>query len=328
MIHESLEVLTILDRFSPRVEPASIDEATLEFPPAGRWSWPNRARSLTGRIQTAVLMERGLSCSVGCGPNKLQAKMASSHNKPRGVTVVPPGAFLKMFGLGKVSLIPGIGRVTEASLARLGIVTVGDLARTDPAVLGRVFGSGGDWLSRSSHGQAEVPVTPAGEEPNPKSAGHETTFARDTADREFLRATLWLLADRVARRLRRGGFTARTVEVRFKLEGRRASRRRTLPSVTDQADDLARIAWDLLEPARAGRALRLLGVAASGLGQGLREGSLLPSDRRRERVSEIGDHLRDRFGEGILLPARVYRRGRHPGERKPGPGFRRPGSVE
>ncbi len=307
-VHESLEVLAVLDRFSPRVEPASIDEAYLSFPPVREGAWEEEAARIGHAIRRAILSERGLSCTVGAATNKLQAKMASSLAKPGGVRAVPANRFLDVFGEKLVSEIPGVGPKTGEFLTRLGIITVRDLAEADPRRLREGFGHGVGQLSASARGEDSREVLAAGEEPLAKSAGHETTFAEDVAAAAFLRATTWLLADRVARRLRRHRFLARTVAVRFKVKQERFSRQRSLDEPTDDARVLALIAWDLLEAARRGRALRLLGVAGMALTSGEAAPGFLIEDRRRRDLIRAGDRIRNRFGEGLLLPAGVFLR--------------------
>ncbi len=307
-IHESLAVLAVLDRFSPRVEPASIDEAYLEFAPAPEASWESRALELGAAIRGAIAEERGLACTVGAAATKLQAKMVSALAKPGGVRAVAPDQFLEVFGEKPVSVIPGVGPRTTGELARLGIATVGDLSRTRPERLRPVFGRWSGALPAQAAGDGEDTVIAAGEASPPKSAGHETTFARDTADAVYLRATVWLLADRVARRLRFYGLAARVAAVRFKVGMKRYSRQRGLAESTAEASVLAHHAWGLLESARRERPLRLVGVAGMGLVAAGGEEPLLPEDlRRRERV-RVSDRLRDRFGEGALLPAGVFLR--------------------
>jgi DNA polymerase-4 len=307
-VHESLEVLAVLDRFSPRVEPASIDEAYLSFPPVLEDAWEEAAVGIGAAIRRTILSERGLSCTVGAAANKLQAKMASSLAKPGGVRAVSPRCFLEVFGEKHVSEIPGVGPKTGEFLARLKILTVRDLAETDPGNLREGFGRWAAQLNASARGEDSREVLAAGEEPPAKSAGHETTFAEDVAAAPFLRATTWLLADRVARRLRRHRFLARTVAVRFKVKQQRFSRQRSLDEPTDDARVLALMAWDLLESARRGRALRLLGVAGMGLTSGEEAPRFLIEDRRRRDLIRAGDRIRNRFGERLLLPAGVFLR--------------------
>ena len=303
MVHESLAVLALLDRLCPRVEPASIDEAYLDFGRVPLREWPTRALALGERVRDAVRDERGLSASVGLAPNKLQAKMASPRNKPGGVTVVPPGTFALRFGGSPVGEIPGVGPKTVEALATLGIRTVADLAAADEHTLRGRFGIHGADLVGTGRGDDPRRVLTRDEEPDAKSAGHETTFGHDVADARFLRATLWLLADRVGRRLRRADARAATVCVTYRIERKRFTRQRRLTEPTDQAVVLARVGWDLLERERRGRALRLLGISGADLVRGGGSGDLLVEDRRRRTVVATGDRLRDRFGENALVPA-------------------------
>jgi hypothetical protein len=127
-----------------------------------------------------------------------------------------------------------------------------------------------------------------------------------------LKAALWLLADRVARRLRCRRISAATVVVRFKLGSRRMSRQTALAEPIDSPQALARIAWSLLEGARDGRALRLVGVSAGGLTGSAPTAMLFPSDEKRDRLVRAGDRVRDRFGEHVFLPAGVYGGGGRP----------------
>jgi len=305
-VHESLAVLAVLDSLSPRVEPASIDEAYLEFPPVPVGLWESRARATSERVRLAVREARSLTCSVGAGVTKLQAKMASSLHKPDGVGLVPPGRFLDVFGDHPVSDIPGVGPKATSALETMGIRTVAELARAPKSRLRSVFGRAGVALSAEARGEDERPVLAAGEEPLPKSAGHETTFARDIRDPDTLRAVVWLLSDRVARRLRRARLRATTVAVRCKVGAVRFSRQRKLGLPTDDPRVLAVTAWPLLERGRRGRALRLVGVAGLGLLDTEGEESLFPSDRRRREFLQVEDRLRDRFGERAVLPAGVF----------------------
>jgi nucleotidyltransferase/DNA polymerase involved in DNA repair len=305
-IHASLDDLAALDRLSPRVEPASIDEAYVDLPGAPAEQWERHARRWGKLVRRDVFHATGLPCSVGAGLNKLQAKMATPLAKPFGVSVVAPGSFLQVFGRKPVSVVPGIGPRTTEVLAGMGITTVGELAQTDPLSLRARFGEWAELLRDQARGRDARMVIAAGEEPDPKSAGHETTFARDVADPRMLRATLWFLADRVSRRLRRGGFAARTVVVRFKVGKRRYSRQSALQRPIDEPGQLARTAWSLLEGSREGRALRLLGIAGSRLAAVSQEEPLFLRDRKRNKIIQAGDRLRDRFGEKTILPATVF----------------------
>lgn len=307
-VHESIAVLDVLDRLSPRVEAASIDEAYVELGWRSPVVWHEEARVWGERIRSEIHAARGLPASVGAAVNKLQAKMASPLAKPDGLAVLDPVAFRERFAGEPVGRIPGVGPRSVEALRGLGIHTVGDLAASRPDRLAGVFGRGARDLVHHARGRDGRGVIAAEETPAARSAGHETTFARDVADPDALRATLWLLADRVARRLRRGRQQATVGAVRFKVGRKRFSRQRTLAEPTQDGRVLARVAWSLLEPARAGRALRLLGVAGMRLRPACGPEPLFEDDRRGRRLTGVEDRLRDRFGESILLPGEVYRR--------------------
>jgi nucleotidyltransferase/DNA polymerase involved in DNA repair len=305
-IYESLRVLAILDRLFPKVEAASIDEAYVELPDAALDRWMEMALQEGGRIKQAIQRTCGLTASVGIAANRLQAKMATARNKPDGLTAIEPGRFYELFADALVSAIPGVGPRTTEALQAIGIRTIRDLASAEPRWLRGTFGRWGGMLQGQARGEDPRYSLAIGEEVDAKSASHEMTFARDVGDKAELRATIWMLADRVARRLRRHELEARTVAVRFKIGKRRLSRQRRLDIATDDPRTLAREAWDLLEGSRSARALRLVGVAGAGL-QSRRQGALpFEENVKHRRLLEMGDRLRDRFGEDAVLPGGMF----------------------
>jgi len=304
-IYESLRILAVLDRLSPKVEAASIDEAYVAFPDVPLARWMEFALHEGEHIKQVIHKTCGLTASVGIAINRLQAKMATARNKPDGLTAVLPGRFLDTFSKALVSAIPGVGPKTTEALVEAGIRTVGDLAMADPKSLRARFGRWGTMLQGQARGEDARSLV-IGEAVDAKSASHEITFSRDVGDKAELRATLWMLADRVSRRLRQSDLEARTVAVRFKIGRRRHSRQRRLDIATDDPRILAREAWDLLEGARSGRALRLVGVAGAGL-QSRRQGALpFAPEVKHRRLLEMGDRLRDRFGEDAVLPGGMF----------------------
>ena len=305
-IYESLRVLSVLDRLSPRVEAASIDEAYVEFPERHVDTWVSYARAEGERIKRAIQNACGLTASIGVAENRLQAKMATARNKPDGLTVLEPGTFLETFSDELVSAIPGVGPKTTQALAEAGIRTIGELASAPSPSLRAGFGRWGTLLMAEARGQDPRAGDDIGDTFEAKSASHEITFGRDVGDAQELRATLWMLADRVARRLRRQDLEARTVAVRFKVGQRRYSRQRQLGVPTDEPRIMAREAWELLESARSGRALRLVGVAGAGLQSRRQEELPFSRLRKQRRLLETGDRIRDRFGEDAVLPGGTF----------------------
>jgi nucleotidyltransferase/DNA polymerase involved in DNA repair len=204
----SRRIMAILHRYASIVEEASIDEAYLDLSFAGSFE---AATEICRRIKAEIAARERLTASMGLGPNKMVAKIASDFRKPDGLTVVPPEeaeAFLAPLAVRK---IPGIGPKTEKTLARLGITTVSDLKRFTPDELCDRFGKWGPSLYERIRGRYDSPLVTEWE---PKSVGEQETFRQDTKDLEFIFQRLWVLVREVHRRLRAEGFqTFRTVVV-------------------------------------------------------------------------------------------------------------------
>ncbi|MFQ5664782.1 MAG: DNA polymerase IV, partial [Terriglobia bacterium] len=304
------KVRAILERFTPVVQMVSIDEAYLDLTGTERLHGP--AWAAAQKIQRTVWEETrpdfvgaGLPCSIGVGQSYLVAKVASDAAKPRGLLWVPPGAEAAFLAPLPVRRIPGIGPVTEKALAKLGVRTVGELAGLDRAALEEVFGQWGEALYRKARGQdAELWFV----DEEQKSISHERTFAEDVGDPNELEATLSHLAQLVGQRLREAGLHARTITLKLRYASfRTLTRAQTLPEATDfdsviyeTAAGLFRRTWNRKQK------LRLLGVAASGLGPAPAQLSLLDAGQRDrlEKLSRAADRVRDRYGAEALRSAK------------------------
>jgi len=299
----SREVMTILRRFTPIVEPISIDEAFLDV--HGSEALFGDGPAIARRIKDAVRGEVGLTVSVGVATTKLVAKIASDLRKPDGLVVVPPGeeaAFLAPLAIGRLW---GVGEKTAAALREYGVATIGDLARLDPALLERRFGRHGASLADRARGIDGDRVV--GEGDGAKSVGHEHTFDADTADREVIERTLLGMAEGVSRRLRSAGLRASTVTVKIRdASFRTITRQTTLREPTDLTEPIFDAARELARRELHGQRLRLVGVTASNFREreqlGLFEG---PDTPRRHRVAEATDALRRRFGSRAVTRARL-----------------------
>ncbi|MGE5285270.1 MAG: DNA polymerase IV [Actinomycetota bacterium] len=283
-------VFAIYRRFTPLVEPLSIDEAFLDV--AGCERLFGGAEEMARKIRAAVREETGLTVSAGVAPNKFLAKIASDLGKPDGLTVVPPGgeqAFLDPLPVGKLW---GVGKVTGDVLLRRGIRTIGDLRRLPREAMVRTFGAHGEHLYELARGIDDRPVET---EREAKSVGHEETYDHDLRDRGAMRRELLSLSDRVASRLRRGGIKGRTVTLKVKYHDFVLSTRAiTLPDPTDDGGTIYRCALDLLLDTEAGaRAVRLLGVSVSRLDPAV-------GARKKDRMEQLG--LFGRPGAGIPQP--------------------------
>jgi DNA polymerase IV len=254
----STKVMEVLRRFSDRVEVAGLDEAYLDLTdcPAPK----ARARQLKREMLTATR----LVCSVGLGPNKLCAKIASDLDKPDGLCVLEPDGMLEAVGDRPAKLIPGVGPRTAERLDQMGIRTVGELASADDGVLDRIFGARlGRELRERARGRDDRPVVTEREQ---KSESRETTFPDDVSDRDVLNVTLDELADDVARGLTEGGHAGRTITLKIRLRPFRThTRSRTIDAHTSDPAVIREVARRLLADFELDAPVRLLGVGVAKL---------------------------------------------------------------
>jgi DNA polymerase-4 len=301
----SREVMAILRRFTPGVEPISIDEAFLDV--TGSQALFGDGESIGRQIRAAIRDEVRLTASVGVATTKLVAKVASDLRKPDALVVVPPGqeaAFLAPLAIGRLW---GVGARTAEALREFGVTTIGDLAALEPSVLERRFGKHGAALAARARG---IDADPVADRAPAKSIGHEHTFDVDTSDREVIERTLLAMAEGVAGRLRASGVKAATVTVKIRdATFRTITRQRTLPEPTDLTEPIWRAALELARPEVRAIRVRLLGVTASNLGERVQL-QLFSSEGEGEggrgrRLIEAEDAIRRRFGERAVTRARL-----------------------
>ncbi len=259
---ESDRVMAIVRRFVPLVEQASIDEAYGDLSFTGSYE---AAEDVCRRMKEAICIEEQLTASVGIGPNKLIAKIASGMHKPDGLTVVREEEAEAFLAPLSVRAIPGIGPKTEAELARHGIRLVKDLKRFTPEQMQASFGKRGLDLYQKVRGRDDSPVEAFYE---PKSVGEQETFERDTLDAQFLVGRMTSMCQNVIERLRREGFRefrTMVLTVRF-ADFDTKSRSHTLSKPATEGAILEREALKLLMPFLDRREnprrklIRLLGV--------------------------------------------------------------------
>jgi DNA polymerase-4 len=314
----SREVMTILRRFTPLVEPISIDEAFLDVTASEALfgDGPTIAR----RIKDAVHDEVELTASVGVAATKLVAKIASDLEKPDGLVVVPPGGEAAFLAPLDIARLWGVGPQTASALREYGVRTMGDLAALPSDLLVRRFGKHGATLAERARGVDPDRVVGEGEAA--KSVGHEHTFDVDTSDPETIERTLLAMADGVAGRLRSSGVRAATVTVKIRDSGfRTITRQRTLAEPTDLTEPIFRAALELARPEVRGIRVRLLGVSASHLGEREQLALFAADEPRRRKATEAADTLRRRYGERAVTRARLL------GADLPAPFERDPGSA-
>ncbi|MDX1502220.1 MAG: DNA polymerase IV [Thermoanaerobaculia bacterium] len=259
---ESREIFAIFRRFTPVVQPVSIDEAFLDV--TDHLEGFGSATALAEEIRRRVREERGLTVSIGVGPNRLVAKIASDSGKPDGLTVVPPSRVRAFLDPLPVRRLPGVGPATERRLARLGIERVVDLRRRSAEELEELLGSWGRGLHARAHGIDTRPVRTHRER---KSLSSERTFGDDLTRPEEMAEAIDRLAERVAAGLAKRGFSAVTFVLKVRYpDFTTLTRSQTVSAPTRDGDRIARVARRLLADTEAERrGVRLLGVGASGL---------------------------------------------------------------
>lgn len=310
---KSREVRAVLRKWSPVVEPASIDEAYLDLSGTERLYRGEALEETAGRIREAVLSETSIEVSIGGGTNKLVAKLAVRRAKPAGVHIVGPGeegAFLAEHEIGD---IPGVGPVLTAELLKYGLKTVPDGLALTAAQWSNLLGERrGGWLYRCLRGEHDGGVDGR---PSARSLSRDETFARDLYEDADLLRELRRLIRRLAGDLRAEDLRARTITVKLRdadFRTRQASRTVGEAVETDRA--VYEVARPLLLRLRGERrtGARLIGVAASGLEPAVAgasqlglfaagESGALETERDR-RLARVTDAVRARFGRGAIGP--------------------------
>lgn len=300
----SRKVYEVLQRFSPRVEMASIDEAYLDMTGTERLYGP--PLEAAHKLHNAVKAATDLNCSVGIAASRMVAKVCSDQAKPNGILWIPPGQEANFLAPLDVRKIPGVGKVTEQNLHACGIRKVGDLGRLDPAFIEQRFGNWGLALAGKAKGldsgawfDGEI-----GEGHDPKSVSHEHTFMTDTADVDALDAMLVKLSEKVARRLRDHGVWARTVQIKLRYtDFTTFTRSKTLDHATQIDTELAEAAKSLFHKAWTKKPIRLLGVYGQQLESNEGQTSLIAESRTdnwRKALAAV-DKIRGKYGDDGIV---------------------------
>lgn len=258
----SEEVMATLRGFADKFEQGSIDEAFLDV--TGKAKDEETAGSVARQIKKAVKEAHGLTCSIGIGPNKSSAKIASDRNKPDGLTVVPFDGVPAFLAPLPVGVVPGIGRKTGEFLNEKGIATIGQLQAVDGKQLLSWFGKNGVWLWGVIHGQENVEVR---QQDMPKSLSVERTFKEDAKDFREVRREAADGAAELMRRVKSAGYSYRVAGIKIRFQGFEThTREKTLVSHTDSEGPLTETVEKLLDEFESrGRPVRLVGVRVADI---------------------------------------------------------------
>ena len=258
----SKQVMETLRAFTDSFEQTGIDEAFLDE--TTRVSGAGEARELALVIKRSVKDLHGLTCSVGVGPNKSTAKIASDLRKPDGLTIVPPGYAAQFIAPLPVSVISGVGKKTQAFLEDRGVETIAQLQAVPGKQLLEWFGKTGVWLWGVAHAQEQIPVRAR---EMPKSLSVERTFREDVPDFGRVYAEAEDAARELSGRVREAGFQFRVAGIKIRFHHfETRTREKTLPSYTDSDEVLKETTRTLLKEFESrGELVRLVGVRVSGI---------------------------------------------------------------
>ncbi|NJC22075.1 DNA polymerase-4 [Arthrobacter pigmenti] len=304
----SASVMEIFGTITPLVEQLSVDEAFLDVTGSIRRLGP--PRTIGEEIRARISRELGITASVGIASTKFVAKIASTRAKPDGLLLIPAARTVEYLHTLPVSALWGVGAKTQEVLARLGISTVEDVARTPVSVLQRLLGVSGTHVHQLAWGKDPRPVTVTRQE---KSIGAEETFAADVADDDTLRAELLRLSHRTASRLRAAHLRTGGISLKLRYaDFSTLTRSRRLAEPVDSAHALYGAACLLLASLGVRpMSVRLIGIRAERLETGDDGAHQLTIDRRDDNwrvAEETLDKVKGKFGASVIMPARLLDR--------------------
>jgi len=305
----SKQAFEIFHRFTPLVEPLSIDEAFLDV--TGSIRLFGQPENIAKKIKQVIFTETGLTISAGVAPSKFVAKIASDMDKPDGLTIVHPDGVVEFLDPLPIDKMWGVGKVTQHILSRLNIHTFKDLRQTPVEVLEKKFGKQGAKIHQLAMGIDKREVIP---EHDVKSIGHEETFMQDIVSLGIAQKELLALSNKTARRMRHKGLKGRTISLKIKyFDFVQITRSTTLPESTDDGSKIYSVACRLLEKAGAAKKpIRLLGISlsqltflASGIQLALFDPD--PSSQKRQRMNVVLDSLYEKYGDKSVVPGTLLK---------------------
>jgi DNA polymerase-4 len=305
----SQQVFKIFNRFTPLVEPLSIDEAFLDV--TGSIRLFGQPEDIAKKIKQIVLTETGLTVSAGVAPSKFVAKIASDIDKPDGLTVVHPDDVRDFLDPLPIKKMWGVGKVTQLSLSRLNIHTFRELRQTPVKVLDKKIGKHGVRIHLLAMGIDERDVIP---DHDVKSIGHEQTFSQDIISLNEAQKELLALSNKVARRMRYKDLKGKTITLKVKyFDFVQITRSTTLPKSIDDGFEIYSVACRLLKKTEVTKKpIRLLGISLSqlnfsGIGTQLSLFDQDSSSQKRQRLNIALDSLYEKFGDKSVVPGTLLK---------------------
>ena len=293
----SEEIHEIMLHYADAYEPISLDEAFLDI--SGMGSQYPTLGAIGRSIKKEIREKVHLVASVGIGPNKFLAKMASDMEKPDGLTIIPYGKEKEILAPLPVRRLWGVGEVTEKKLLAAGYRTIGDIQEAAPGRLKDLLGNQGAFLKQLAFG---IDTRPIEAERQVKSIGDESTYDEDLTDKKQIEKEIAMHSDIVARRLRKHDLFARTISLKIRFASfKTVMRSLSLEEGTNLQEDIDRAALTLLSRIPLYEGIRLIGVTASNLGPPISMGSLFSEEsEKRARAAKAMDEIQAKFGKKAL----------------------------
>ncbi len=298
-------IFSILKKFTPLVEVASIDEAYLDITQSILLF--QSSLHIATSIKNQIRESEQLTCSIGIAPNKLLGKLGSRLKKPDGLVVIPEENVEEVLKDLPVSKLYGIGPKLAEALNSLGIFTCGQLGKFPVSVLSKRFGVIGERLHEMGLGLDDNPVVPFDEEEDAKSISHSVTLEEDTFDPNILRKVLLQLSEKVSKRMRREGFYGRRIAITVRYSDFFTfSKQKTLSKWMNSGNEIFKLASEIFESIPHPKPIRLLGVGISLLKKEWCQLDLFERTDRKDNLLKAMDRVNERFGDWTLTWGGLY----------------------
>ncbi len=308
----SREIRDVFRRYTPLIEPLSLDEAFLDV--RGSEKLYGSSEQIGWRIKNEIREELNLIASVGVAPNKFLAKLASDQDKPDGFTVVRHNEIQAFLDPLPVERIWGIGKAAQSRLNQAGITTVRELRRQSEEELQSTFGKSGVKLWALCHGIDNRPVVTDSES---KSISHETTFDNDVKELPTLESVALSLIEAVGFRLRESELKARTINIKVRYHDfSTVTRSKTIDTATDSTQEIWRVAKHLIRELLGKKqfAVRLIGAGVSNFGEqtqassqqdlfdhdSVENSSSSDQENRQNKLDLLSDKISRKYGRNTI----------------------------
>jgi DNA polymerase-4 len=298
-------IFSILKKFTPLVEVASIDEAYLDI--TGSLLLYHSPFHIAQSIKGQIREREHLTCSMGVAPNKLLAKLGSGLKKPDGLVVIKKENVEEVLKDLPVSKLNGIGPKLAEALNSINIFTCGHLGKFPISFLSKRFGVIGERLHEMGLGLDDSPVVPFDEEEDAKSLSHSVTLEEDTSDPNILKKVLLQLSEKVSKRMRREGFYGRRIAVTVRYSDFFTfSKQKTLSKWVNSGNEIFKLSSEIFESIPHPKTIRLLGVGVSLLKKEWCQLDLFEKKEKRDNLLKAMDRVNERFGDWTLTWAGLY----------------------